>query len=358
MTASRASGGIEGVIGSGEGVRTLTALDIAAVVGGELVGPPDVVVSAVAPIDRAQPSDLSFLASAKYASLLMSSAPGVLLVTRELAGAPGGARSRVIVEKPHDALLGLLPRLYRAPSRTAGVHATVRLGRGVQLGDGVSLGAYVIVGDGARIGARTTIDTHTVVGEGVEIGADCHLYPHVTVYPGSSLGSRVVVQAGARLGSEGFGYVFRGGAHTQIPHIGRCIVHDDVDIGANTTIDRGSIDDTVIGAGTKIDNLVQIGHNVHIGRLCMIVSQTGISGSTHVGDGVVIGGQAGIGGHLNIGDRAQIGAQAGVTGSVPAGESWSGYPARPHRESLRAQAAVFKLARLMKRIERLLGEDE
>ena len=299
MTAPRASGGIGDVISSGEGVRTLTALDIAAVVGGELVGPPDVIVTAVAPIDRAQPSDLSFLASAKYASLLIHSAPGVLLVTRELAGAPGGARARVIVEKPHDALLGLLPRLYRAPARTAGVHATVRLGRGAQVGDEVSLGAYVVVGDGARIGARTTIDPHTVVGDGVEIGADCHLYPHVTVYPGSSLGSRVVVQAGVRLGSEGFGYVFRDGAHAPIPHIGRCVVHDDVDIGANTTIDRGSIDDTIIGAGTKIDNLVQIAHNVHVGRLCLIMAQVGIAGSTRLGDGCILAGKPGSTGTLS-----------------------------------------------------------
>jgi UDP-3-O-[3-hydroxymyristoyl] glucosamine N-acyltransferase len=327
-------------------------------VGGELVGPPDVTVSAVAPIDRARSSDLSFLASAKYASLLTQSAPGVLLVTRELAGVPGGAQARVIVDKPHDALLGLLPRLYRAPTRTAGVHTTVRLGRGARLGDGASLGAYVIVGDGARIGPRTTIDAHTVIGEGVEIGADCHIYPHVTVYPGSSLGSRVVVQAGARLGSEGFGYVFRDGAHTQIPHIGRCIVHDDVDIGANTTIDRGSIDDTVIGAGTKIDNLVQIAHNVHVGRLCLIMAQVGIAGSTRLGDGCILGGQAGINGHIELGDGVRIAAQAGVFGNVPPGETWSGYPARPHREAIRASAALYRLANMMKRLERLLSERE
>jgi UDP-3-O-[3-hydroxymyristoyl] glucosamine N-acyltransferase len=177
----------------------------------------------------------------------------------------------------------------------------------------------------------------------------------VTAYPGTRVGARVTVHAGTRLGSDGFGYVFGDGQHRKIPHVGRCIVHDDVEIGANATIDRGSIDDTVIGAGTKIDNLVQLGHNVRLGRLCLVVSQVGISGSTTVEDGVVIGGQAGVGGHITIGRGARIGGQAGVFGSVPAGETWSGYPARPHREALRAQAALFRLATLLRPLERLLG---
>jgi UDP-3-O-[3-hydroxymyristoyl] glucosamine N-acyltransferase len=312
----------------------------------------------VAPIDRARPTDLSFLASAKYAPLLTRSAPGVLLVTRELAGVPGGAQARVIVDKPHDALLGLLPRLYHTPTRTPGVHATARLGRGVRLGDDVSLGAYVVIGAEVCIGDRTTIDAHTVVGDGVEIGADCHLYSHVTLYPGTSLGSRCVVQAGARVGSEGFGYVFRDGAHVPIPHVGRCVVHDDVDIGANTTIDRGSIDDTIIGAGTKIDNLVQIAHNVQVGRLCLIMAQVGIAGSTRLGDGCILAGQAGINGHIELGNGVRIAAQAGVFGDVPPGETWSGYPARPHREAIRASAALYRLAAMMKRLERLLSDHE
>jgi UDP-3-O-[3-hydroxymyristoyl] glucosamine N-acyltransferase len=161
-----------------------------------------------------------------------------------------------------------------------------------------------------------------------------------------------MVQAGARLGSDGFGYVFRNGIHDKIPHIGRCIIEDDVEIGANSTIDRGSFDDTVIGAGTKIDNLVQIGHNVRIGRLCLIMAQAGIAGSARIGDGVVIAGQAGLGGHITVGDGARLAGQAGVFGDVPAGETWSGYPARPHRQSLRASAAVLRLAEIIKKLER------
>src|SRR4029077_10710308 len=179
-------------------------------------------------------------------------------------------------------------------------------------------------------------------------------YPHVTLYAGTVVGMRVVLHSGVRLGSDGFGYVFSGGIHAKIPHVGRCIVGDDVEIGANTTIDRGSIDDTVIGAGTKIDNLVQIGHNVRIGRMCLIMAQVGIAGSVRVEDGVMLLGQVGVSGHHTIGKGARLAAQAGVFGDIPAGETWSGYPARPHKEALRAQASLFKLPSLLRRIERLL----
>jgi UDP-3-O-[3-hydroxymyristoyl] glucosamine N-acyltransferase len=167
-----------------------------------------------------------------------------------------------------------------------------------------------------------------------------------------------VIHSGARIASDGFGYVFRDGSHEKIPHVGRCIIGDDVEIGANTTIDRGSIDDTVVGNGTKIDNLVQVAHNVRIGEKCLIIAQVGIAGSAKIGDGAVIAGQAGIAGHISIGAGARVAAQAGVFGDVPAGESWSGYPARPHRESLRASAALFKLAGMMRRLEKLLGEPD
>jgi UDP-3-O-[3-hydroxymyristoyl] glucosamine N-acyltransferase len=220
----------------------------------------------------------------------------------------------------------------------------------------VYIGPYVIVADGASIGDGSRLDAHVVVGAGVSIGTRCHLYPHVTVYSGTTLGDRVIVHSGARLGSDGFGYVFRDGAHAKIPHVGRCLVEADVEIGANTTIDRGSIDDTVIGRGTKIDNLVQIAHNCRVGRLCLVMAQVGVAGSTWIGDGCILAGQAGVGGHLSVGDRARIAGQAGVFGDVPAGETWSGYPARKHSESLRASAALFKLSSLMKRIEKLLED--
>ena len=340
----------------GEGGIALTASAIAEAVGGELRGDPTVTVTGVAPLDRSTPHDLSFLSGPKYAAAFAASQVGVVLIAKELADAPGGAPTgaRIIVAKPLEALLAMIPRFHRPVARVAGVHGTAQIGRGAVIGQNVAIGPYAVVGQGAHIGDDVTIDAHCVIGDGVEIGDACHLYPAVTVYRGSRIGNRVTVHAGARLGSDGFGYVFREGQHEKIPHIGQCIIDDDVEIGANTTIDRGSIDDTVIGAGTKIDNLVHIAHNVRIGRLCLIMAQVGIAGSVRVEDGCILAGQVGISGHHTIGRRATLAAQAGVFGDIPAGETWSGYPARPHKEALRAQAALFKLPALLRRIERLL----
>jgi UDP-3-O-[3-hydroxymyristoyl] glucosamine N-acyltransferase len=340
----------------GEGPPALTASVIAAAVKGELRGDPDVVVTGVAPLDRAGPEHVAFLASARYAPLFAASTAGVVLVAPELADTPGRPATRVVVDKPHDAMLSLLASLYPEAEPVAAVHRTAVIGRGVQLGERVAIGPYVVIGDGATIGSGVSLDAHVVVGAGVTVGEGCRLYSGVTVYPGTSLGDRVRVHAGARLGSDGFGYLFRGGRHEKIPHVGRCIVESDVEIGANTTVDRGSIDDTVIGAGTKIDNLVHIAHNVRIGRLCLIMAQVGIAGSVRLEDGVILAGQAGISGHHTIGAGARLAGQAGVFGDVPAGETWSGYPARPHREALRAQAALFRLPSLLRGLERLLGE--
>jgi UDP-3-O-[3-hydroxymyristoyl] glucosamine N-acyltransferase len=341
----------------GEGFRTLTADAIAAAVGGTLDGDAQATVTAVAPLDRAEAHHLSFLANAKYAGLAAERHVGVLLVTRELAEA-GNANARIIVDNPHEAMLPLLPLLYPTASQQAGIHPTAVMGRGVELGDAVSIGPGVVLGDGAVIGARTRLDPYVVIGDGVRVGEDCHLYSSVTAYSGTEIGPRVRVHAGARLGSDGFGYVFRGGAHVKIPHVGRCLIESDVEIGANTTIDRGSIDDTVIGAGTKIDNLVHVAHNVRIGRLCLLMAQVGIAGSAHVEDGCIIAGQVGISGHVTIGRGARLAAQAGVFGAIPAGETWSGYPARPHREALRAQAAMFKLPSLIRALERLVERED
>ena len=341
----------------GEGARVLTASAIAAAVGGTLRGDPDATITGVAPLDRASSHHLTFLASAKYAPLFAATGAGVALVAPDLAEVAGPVRARVVVDKPQDAMLALLATLYPASPRQPGIHSTVVIGRGASLGEEVTLGPYVVIGAGARIGARVQLDAHVAVGDGVVIGDDCRIYAGATLYPHTVLGERVRVHAGARLGSDGFGYVFRGGAHEKIPHVGRCVVESDVEIGANTTIDRGSIDDTVIGAGTKIDNLVHVAHNVRIGRLCLIMAQVGIAGSVRVEDGCIIAGQVGIAGHHTIGKGATLAAQAGVFGDIPAGETWSGYPARPHREALRAQAALFKLSTVIRGIEKLLARE-
>jgi UDP-3-O-[3-hydroxymyristoyl] glucosamine N-acyltransferase len=254
-------------------------------------------------------------------------------------------------------MLRVLPELYVAAPRQSGVHASAVIGRGVTIGRDVALGAHVVVGRDVVLGDRVTLDAGCVVGDEVHVGDDSHLFPSVSVYPRARIGRRVSIHAGARIGSDGFGYVFNDGAHQKIPHVGRCIIGDDVEIGANTTIDRGSVDDTVIGPGTKIDNLVHVGHNVRVGALCLIMAQVGIAGSTHVEDGAILAGQSGLSGHLTMGKGARLGAQGGAISDIPAGETWSGYPARPHKEALRAQAALFRLSGLMKTLERLIDRE-
>jgi UDP-3-O-[3-hydroxymyristoyl] glucosamine N-acyltransferase len=343
------------VRGGGGEVIALTAASIADLVGGKLVGDADATVESIAPLDRAGPRDLSFLAGERYAGQFAESRVGVVLIAPALAEARGTARTRIVVDKPHDALLRVLPKLYQEPIATPGIHPKARIGRGAKIGAGVSVAAGAVLGEGSMIGDGTMIGANAVIGDGVQIGTKCKVFPNVVVYSGSRLGDRVAIHGGAVIGSDGFGYVYRDNAHQKIPHVGRCLIESDVEIGANTTVDRGSISDTVIGAGTKIDNLVQIAHNVRVGRLCLIVSQAGIAGSAILEDGVVVGGQAGLGGHITIGKGARVAAQAGVFGDIPAGETWSGYPARPHKEALRAQAALFKLSRIMRPLERLLG---
>jgi UDP-3-O-[3-hydroxymyristoyl] glucosamine N-acyltransferase len=341
------------VVDGGNGF--LTADVIAKRVGGHLVGDPHARVSGVAPLDRAGASELSFLASAKYAGAFGASRAGIVLLSPALANTPGPTTARIVVDEPQAALLAVLPLLHPPRERRMGISATAIIGRGVQLGDEVWVGPYAVLGDGARVGRGTAIAAHAVVGDEVEIGDGGDLREGVVLYTGTVLGARVIVHAGARLGCDGFGYVQRGGRHEKIPHVGRCVIGDDVEIGANSTIDRGSIDDTVVGTGTKIDNLVHIAHNVRIGQRCLIMAQAGIAGSVRIEDDCIIAGQVGIAQHVTVGRGARLAAQAGAFGDIPAGETWSGYPARPHRESLRASAALFKLAGMIARLEQLVA---
>ena len=348
------SGASDSASPGGERACTLTARAIADLVGGELRGAEETEVHSVAPLGRATNTQITFLGDGRYSGAFAESRAGIALVSPELADVPGQVPSRVIVAKPQAALLELLPKFYPVDNRTPSIDATARIGRGARIGKRVSLDAYAVIGDGALIGDDVWIGSHCVVGAGVSVGTGSRLFPHVTLYSGSQVGERVQLHSGVRVGSDGFGYVFADGVHKKIPHVGKCIIENDVEIGANSTVDRGSIDDTVIGAGTKIDNLVQIGHNVKVGKLCLIMAQVGVAGSATIGDGFVLAGQAGLGGHISIGAGARIAGQSGVFGNVPAGETWSGYPARPHRESLRATGALFRLSGMIKDLEKLI----
>jgi UDP-3-O-[3-hydroxymyristoyl] glucosamine N-acyltransferase len=215
------------------------------------------------------------------------------------------------------------------------------------------VGPYAVLGRDTRIADGVRIGAHAVVGDGCVVGPDSVLHPHVVLYPGTRLGARVILHAGVRLGVDGFGYVTLEGGHRKIPQVGACVVEDDVEMGANTCVDRGSIGRTVIGRGTKIDNLVHLAHNVQVGEGVFMAAMVGIAGSTRVGDRAMFGGQSGMVGHIEIGEGARVGAQAGVIGDVPPGEIVSGYPARNNREFLRAMGMAFKLPDTLRRIEEL-----
>jgi UDP-3-O-[3-hydroxymyristoyl] glucosamine N-acyltransferase len=341
---------------AGASSASLTAAQVAELVGGALQGAADVVVSAVAPLDVATRTQLSFLADSRYASAAATTEAGVVLVTAALAPSVGHVPARVVVPAPHQALTVLLPQLYPVEAPAPGVHPTAVIGEHCALAPDAVIEAYAVLGAGCRVGAGSRIGPHSVLAPGVVVGAGCWLVSQVTCYAGTTLGDRVILHAGVRVGSDGFGYAFAGGAHQRIPHVGGCVIESDVEIGANSAIDRGSIGNTVIGAGSKLDNLVHVAHNVRMGRACLVMAQVGIAGSATIGNGVILAGQSGVAGHVCIGDGARIGAQSGALQDVPAGATYSGFPARPHQETLRGYGMVRRLTGLARELEALARE--
>jgi UDP-3-O-[3-hydroxymyristoyl] glucosamine N-acyltransferase len=339
-----------------EGGRRITAGELAALTGGRLVGSAEIAVDGVASLDRAGPRDLAFLVSRRYLPYFQRSRAAVVLCTPQFAEETGGPVCRVIVPDAHVALLSVLPVLYPEPAWTPGVHSSAVIGSRSVWEEPVAIGPHAVLGEGVRLGRNVRIGAGCVLGDGVEIGHDVRLYPQVVCYSGTVIGDRTIAHAGVRLGSDGFGYVPGkvGEAARKLPQIGRCIIGNDVEIGANTTIDRGGVDDTVIGSGTKIDNLVQVGHNVRIGARCLIAAQVGIAGSTLIEDDVIIAGQVGLGDHVHLGHGARVGGGSRVFGEIEGGTTVTGFPARPHRQFLRAQAALYRLPEIIAQLEALV----
>jgi UDP-3-O-[3-hydroxymyristoyl] glucosamine N-acyltransferase len=270
------------------------------------------------------------------------------------AARPGATVAQIVHPSPYLAYLKAV-KLFRGerPRPPSGVHPTAVIDPGAKLGAEVSVGPNVVVEAGASIGDRTVLMANVYVGHDSAIGADCWLYPNVTVREECTLGDRVLVHPGAVLGADGFGYVREGAVYQKVPQVGIVQIGDDVEIGANTCIDRATTGATVIGSGSKIDNLVQVGHNVVLHENVIVVAQVGVSGSTEVGRNATIAGQAGIGGHLQIGEGAVIAGQAGVSKSVPARTQVSGYPAQPHAIAKRIHALTMRLPQLWERLQRL-----
>jgi UDP-3-O-[3-hydroxymyristoyl] glucosamine N-acyltransferase len=335
----------------------LTAQAVADLVGGRLLGDGTVTVSAVHPLDRAGPEALSLAVSPRYAEALRSSRAGAVLVPDALAETPEGRRARIVVPDPYAALVRVMAALFPPAALQPGVDPAARLGPGCVLGADVSIGPFVVLGRGVHLGARSRLAEGVSLGDGVTIGEDTVIGPRAVCYAETRIGCRVVIKAGAVIGGPGFGYRRGAAGHDRIPHVGGCIVADEVEIGSNSCVDRGSVDDTVIGRGTKLDNLVHVGHNVRIGERCLLMAGVGIAGSTHIGNDVILAGHVGVTDHLLIGDGARIAAKSAVFGDIPAGASFSGHPARPHRQFLRAQAALYRLAPIIADLERVAGRE-
>ena len=336
----------------------LTTGEIAALTGAKLRpgDPADRPIRDIAPLDAAGPSDITFLENSKYTSELATTRAGACLIASRFAG--DAPRHLVVLEtsQPYPAFVAVSRKLFGKMLRpsslfaTTGRAASAQVDPSARIEAGVTLDPLAVVGPRAEIGSGTLIGPGAVVGPDVRIGRDCAVGPHVSILH-ALIGDRVILHPGVRLGQDGFGFVPSRHGHQKIPQTRRVIIQDDVEIGANTTIDRGATRDTVIGEGTKIDNLVQIGHNVCIGRHCLIVSQVGISGSVTVGDYAMLGGQVGVADHVTIGEGAMIGARAGVMSHIPPGGRWAGYPAEPVIEWKRGVATLRRLVRRSRKTE-------
>lgn len=327
-----------------------TLKEIADRVGGRLEGDPGRRLTGVQPLDAAGPRDLSFLTHPRYREAAAISRAGALLVR---TGEQVEGRDLILVASPYTALATVMelffPRRHPAP----GVSPQAVVADGAVLGRDVSVGPLAVVADGCRLGDRVVLMPGVVLGEGVNVGPDTVLHPGVVIAEGTVIGARVVIHAGAIVGSDGFGYGEAEGGRARIPQVGIVRIGDDVAIGAGTTIDRATFGETVIGAGSRLDNLVQVGHNVTIGEGSVLVAQTGIAGSTRLGRSVVMAGQSGAAGHLCIGDGAVVGAKSAVLADLDPGAFVIGHPAIDHREWKRAQAAWRRLPDLLRRVQRL-----
>jgi len=298
----------------------------------------------IAPLQSAGPGEVSFIDNRKYADLLQATRAGAVIVHPDLAPRVPAGTSAIVTPEPYAGWARAAALFHPPPPVRPGVHPTAVISPGADVDASAEIGPLVVIGEGAQVGPRCRIGAGAVIGDNVVMGSDCRVGPLASISH-SLLGDRVYVYAGARIGQEGFGFVATDAGFITVPQLGRVVLHDDVEVGANSTIDRGAAPDTVIGAGSRLDNLVQIGHNVRLGRCCIVVSQAGISGSTVLGDFVVIAAQAGLTGHLRIGAKARVGAQAGVMADVADGAAVVGSPAQPLREFFRGVATLRKLAR-------------
>jgi UDP-3-O-[3-hydroxymyristoyl] glucosamine N-acyltransferase len=320
----------------------VTIGEIADFVGGKHLGDGTRPVTGVASLADASDEQLSFLSNRKYAAQLAQTRAGAILVPQNLEGED---ERWIRVDDPYFALAQIMTRWFSARPMPQGISPKACVDSSAKLGTNVAVGPFVTIGENVVIGNNVTIFQSVSIEAGSNIGDDCIIYPNVVIYDGMRIGRRCIIHAGVVIGSDGYGFARHDGKHHKIPQIGIVRIEDDVEIGAGTTIDRAALGETVIGEGTKIDNLVQIGHNVKIGKHCLLVSQVGIAGSTELGDHVFVAGQSGFSGHLKIGNRVQVAAKSAVLEDVPDDTKVMGSPAMPFNEFARRHAAVKRLAK-------------
>jgi UDP-3-O-[3-hydroxymyristoyl] glucosamine N-acyltransferase len=327
-----------------------TTAEIAKLVGGEVVGDANAALKNFAPAENARPGDLTFAENEDYFTRAEQSAATAIIADKRFSSS-----KKILIQVPNarvafaKALACFFPEL-KFP---AGIHPTAVVSKSAHIDPSAHIGPHCVVGERVKIGARSVLQAGNFVGDDSQLGEDVNLFPNVTIYPRGQIGNRVRIHASSVIGSDGYGYVLDNGIHRKVPQIGNVIIGDDVEIGAGVAIDRGALGSTVIGKGTKIDNLVHIAHNVEIGEHCLLCGQIGIAGSAKVGNYVVMGGQVGIASHLKIGSQVTIASRAGVMHDIPDSEKWLGMPAQPDKQAKRILIAIQHLPELLKRVAEL-----
>ncbi|MBA4150663.1 MAG: UDP-3-O-(3-hydroxymyristoyl)glucosamine N-acyltransferase [Verrucomicrobia bacterium] len=327
-----------------------TTAELAEQLGGEVLGDPAIQLTGFAPANAAKPGDLTFAENEMYFKSADDSAAAAVLIDKHF-----GITKKTLIKVPNAriAFAKVLPLFFPEPKYLAGIAATAMVAKSAQVDPTAHIGPHCVVGENVKIGAGAILQGGNHVASDCVIGDGSHLFPNVVLYGNTHLGHRVRIHSGSVIGSDGFGYVLDSGVHRKVPQIGGVVIGDDVEIGANTTIDRGALGPTTIGKGTKIDNLVQIAHNVVIGENCLIVAQVGIAGSTRVGNYTTLAGQVGVAGHLKIGSKVVVAGQSGIIGNISDGEKVWGTPAIPDRQEKRQIIAIQQLPDLIRRVAEL-----
>ena len=337
---------------------TLTTAEIAKLLAGEVLGDANATLTGFANADSAKPGDLTFAETEEFFLAAENSAATAIIAGKNSSSAK---KTVIRVDNPRLAFAKALAVFFPEPKFVAGIHPTAAIAATAQIDPSAHIGPHCTIGERVKIGANVVLQAGNFIGDDSVIGDETNLFSNVTIYPRTQIGKRVRIHAGAVIGSDGFGYVFDSGFHRKVPQVGNVVVGDDVEIGSNTSVDRGALGSTVIGKGTKIDNLVQVGHNVELGDYCILCAQVGIAGSAKLGKYTVLAGQVGIAGHLKIGNQVTIGSKSGVMHNIPDGEKWLGIPAQPDKQAKRIMIAMQRLPDLFKKIaawEKKLGGTE